>query len=85
MAAKRPVIYCNPSFDHLTEGLPLTLRYQENNPDALARVIRALWEAGAGLRADLGETLAARVAKHHSIEGWAERVMETVAAIARAG
>jgi glycosyltransferase involved in cell wall biosynthesis len=69
-AACLPVFAASPVFDSL---LPEQLRFHGDYPESLAERIRA-YEGGAG--ADLR----ARVEAEHSVEHWAERVLEEAAA-----
>lgn len=84
MAAGRPVVYSNPCFDPLTAGLPVRLRYREDDPADLADLLRELWEAGPRVRAEVGAILAQRVREAHSLDSWAERVIRVLAEVGRA-
>ncbi|MDQ7857905.1 MAG: glycosyltransferase family 4 protein [Armatimonadota bacterium] len=83
MAAGRPVVYSNPCFDPLTEGLSLRLRYREDDAADLAERLRELWEAGPDLRAEVGGALAERVNEAHGLDGWADRVIRVLAEVGR--
>ncbi len=65
-----PVLASNPAFDTL---LPPELRFERDDPEGLADRIRAL---AATDRVALGRELRARVERDHSVEGWAQRVVE---------
>jgi glycosyltransferase involved in cell wall biosynthesis len=65
-----PVLASNPALDGF---LPPELRFAQDDADALAARIRAF--AGAD-RAALGRELRARVEREHSVDGWADRVVE---------
>jgi glycosyltransferase involved in cell wall biosynthesis len=65
-----PVLASNPALDGF---LPDELRFARDDPESLARRIRTL--AGAD-RAALGRELRARVEREHSVEGWADRIVE---------
>jgi glycosyltransferase involved in cell wall biosynthesis len=68
-AACLPVFAASPVFDSL---LPDELRFHGDYPESLAERVRAYaGGAGAGLRA--------RVAAEHSVEHWADRVLEEAA------
>jgi glycosyltransferase involved in cell wall biosynthesis len=82
MASKRPVVYSNPGFDDLTEGLSPSLRFDARNPDDLADRLHDLWSIGPARRQQLGNILATRVAERHSLDGWGDRVVDAVRALA---
>jgi len=65
-----PVLASNPALD---EFLPECLRFPRDDVDALAERIRSL--PSLDLSA-LGRELRARVERDHSVEGWADRVIE---------
>ena len=68
-AACLPVFAASPVFDGL---LPEQLRFHGDYPGSLAEKIRGY--AGGG-----GPALRARVEAEHSVEHWAERVLEAAA------
>jgi glycosyltransferase involved in cell wall biosynthesis len=65
-----PVIASNHAFDTL---LPERLRFEHGNPESLAEAIRFVLEAD---RQALGRTLHGTVVREHSVETWADRVVE---------
>ena len=65
-----PVLASNPSFDTL---LPPELRFGRDDTEGLADRIRTLATTD---RVELGRDLRARVERDHSVEGWAQRVVE---------
>jgi len=65
-----PVIASNHAFDTL---LPERLRFEHGDPESLAEAIRWLLEAD---RQALGRTLHGTVVRDHSVETWADRVVE---------
>jgi glycosyltransferase involved in cell wall biosynthesis len=65
-----PVIASNRAFDTL---LPERLRFEHGNPESLAEAIRWVLEAD---RQSLGRTLRGTVAREHSVDTWADRVVE---------
>jgi glycosyltransferase involved in cell wall biosynthesis len=69
-AACRPVLASNPALDGF---LPGQLRFPREDAAALADRIRRLLDAD---RRSLGRELRSRVAREHSVEGWAARVVE---------
>jgi len=73
-AACLPVLASNPVFDGF---LPPELRFERDDPASLAERIRGL----AGLdRSALGRSLRERVEREHSVDGWADRVVESARA-----
>jgi glycosyltransferase involved in cell wall biosynthesis len=65
-----PVLASNPALDTF---LPAELRFERDDPESLAERIRAL---AAADRTRLGRELRARVERDHSVDGWAQRVVE---------
>jgi glycosyltransferase involved in cell wall biosynthesis len=65
-----PVLASNPALDGF---LPESLRFPRDDHEALAQHIRGLSSLDL---ASLGRELRARVERDHSVEGWAERVVE---------
>ena len=65
-----PVIASNHAFDTL---LPERLRFEHGTPESLADAIRFVLEAD---RQALGRTLHGTVTREHSIDVWADRVVE---------
>jgi glycosyltransferase involved in cell wall biosynthesis len=65
-----PVLASNQAFDTL---LPERLRFEHGNPESLAEAIRWVLEAD---RQALGRTLRGTVVREHSVETWADRVVE---------
>jgi glycosyltransferase involved in cell wall biosynthesis len=75
-AACLPVIASNPVFDAL---LPGELRFERENPEGLAERLLAFADLTHDERVGLGQALRATVARDHSVERWAERILEVVA------
>jgi glycosyltransferase involved in cell wall biosynthesis len=71
-----PVLVSNPGFGTLVEGIAPSLRFPQDDAQALADRVRALVEAGPDARALIGRELRARVERDHSVDRWAERVLE---------
>jgi glycosyltransferase involved in cell wall biosynthesis len=67
-----PVLASNPVFDSL---LPETLRFEREEPAALAERLTAFAALGVEERTALGRTLRDRVAREHSVEHWADEVV----------
>jgi glycosyltransferase involved in cell wall biosynthesis len=72
-----PVLASNPVFDELFAGYPLL--FDRDSPESLAGRLR--WFAGLedAERAEIGRTLRERVARHHSVETWADGVLKAAA------
>ncbi len=71
-----PVVVSNPVFDELTDGLGAQLMFPRDDPAALADRIGALATLAPEARAEIGRALHRRVAEHHSVEHWADAVLE---------
>jgi glycosyltransferase involved in cell wall biosynthesis len=71
-----PVVVSNPVFDGLTSGLPAELMFARDDPAELADRIGALASLTPDARAAVGRALHDRVAEHHSVEHWADAVLE---------
>ncbi|MDR7555337.1 MAG: glycosyltransferase family 4 protein [Armatimonadota bacterium] len=82
MAAGRLAVWSNPCFDGLAEGLPMRLRYREGDATDLAEVLRGIWKAPVAVRAQTAEELRARVREGHSLDGWADRVVDVIGKLA---
>ncbi|HET8742503.1 MAG TPA: glycosyltransferase family 4 protein [Gaiella sp.] len=65
-----PVLASNAAFDTL---LPEQLRFEHGNPESLAEGIRWLLEAD---RQAIGRSLRGTVVREHSVDVWADRVVE---------
>jgi len=78
-----PVLACNPHFDGFLGGLPLELRFRSADPEDLRRVLRAFTASDSETRSEVGRELRRRVEAGHSIESWAEGVIEAVKAVSR--
>ena len=74
-ACARPVLSTNPTFAPLLDGLSLPLIAPARDPVALAEAITVLANAGAPVRARVGEQLRARVVAEHSLDHWADTVV----------
>ena len=72
-ASCMPVVASNPVFDDL---LPPQLRFARDDPLELADRLREFARLDGNARAELGQELRRRVAAGHSVQGWAERVLE---------
>jgi glycosyltransferase involved in cell wall biosynthesis len=72
-AACVPALASNPVFDGLLEP---ELRFAREDPDELALRIRDLAVLPPDERAELGRRLRARVEASHSVESWADGILE---------
>jgi glycosyltransferase involved in cell wall biosynthesis len=68
-----PVLASNPVFDSLLEP---ELRFAREDADELALRIRSLTALTVDARADLGRRLSERVAASHSVETWADGILQ---------
>jgi glycosyltransferase involved in cell wall biosynthesis len=73
-----PVLVSNPGFDSLVAGIEPQLTFPQDDAPALAERIRALLDAGPEAREAIGRELRARVERDHSVEHWADRVVEAI-------
>ena len=73
-----PVVASNPVFDELFAGLPAPLAFDRDRPDELAERLRELAALDPASRGELGAELRARVAQRHSVEHWADGLLEAL-------
>lgn len=71
-----PVIASNPVFDELLDGLAVPLRFAREDPEELAARLERIAAMPVQQRASLGRVLRERVAAGHSVQTWAERILE---------
>jgi len=71
-----PVVVSNPVFDELTDGLDASLMFERDDPAGLADRIGTLAGMPAEARAAVGRALRERVAANHSVEHWADAILE---------
>ena len=69
-----PVLASNPVFDELFEGYDL--RFDREDPASLVERLRWLAGLGADERWELGRTLRDRVARRHSVDTWADGIIQ---------
>jgi glycosyltransferase involved in cell wall biosynthesis len=72
-AACLPVLASNPVFDELFTGYPLT--FDRESPESLADRLRWFASLSDTERAEIGRTLRERVARHHSVDTWADGIL----------
>ena len=69
-----PVLASNPVFDELFEGYEL--RFDRDDPASLVERLRWLGGLDAAERRELGRTLRGRVVSRHSVDTWADGIIE---------
>ncbi len=77
-AAAVPVIASNPALAEFLGGLPLRLEFRRRDAGDLADVLVAFAAAPPRLRTEVGRELRRRVEHGHSVESWADAVVEIV-------
>jgi len=75
-AACLPVLASNPVFDELFGEFPL--QFERQDPGRLAERLRWFASLAQEERAEIGRALRERVAERHSVETWADGVLEAV-------
>jgi glycosyltransferase involved in cell wall biosynthesis len=75
-AACVPVVASNPVFDGLLDGLAVPLRFDRRDPADLAARLTAVAALDVDGRAEIGRELRRRVALDHSVDTWADRILE---------
>jgi glycosyltransferase involved in cell wall biosynthesis len=73
LALGRPVVASNPAFATLLDGTGVRMRFRPDDPDDLAHRIASI---GRGDIASALRTLRMRVEREHSLDHWADAVME---------
>jgi glycosyltransferase involved in cell wall biosynthesis len=73
-AACLPVLASNPVFDELFSGYPLS--FERESAESLAERLRWFGGLSDSERAEIGTTLRERVARHHSVDTWADGILE---------
>jgi glycosyltransferase involved in cell wall biosynthesis len=71
-----PVLVSNRGFAELVSGIEPSLQFPQDDAQELAARIRALADSGPEARARIGREWRARVERDHSVDRWAERVLE---------
>ncbi|HEX4680559.1 MAG TPA: glycosyltransferase family 4 protein [Gaiellaceae bacterium] len=77
-ACARPVISTNTSFAPLLGGLPLPLLAAPRDAAALAAAIATVAAAASAVRTETGSLLRERVIARHSLDHWADAVLDVV-------
>ena len=73
-----PVIASNPALAEYLEELPLRLDFRPHDAHDLARALLEFAAAPASVREAVGRELRRRVESGHSVDTWAERVLQVV-------
>ena len=71
-----PVLVASEGFDALVGGIEPPLRFDQDDPASIASRVAALAAVGREERRLIGAELRTRVVRDHSVERWAERVVE---------
>ena len=74
----RPVLASQETFDRLFAGIEPSLAFDRGRPETLADRIAALAALDDGARHSLGRELRDRVSRQHSVETWADAILELV-------
>jgi glycosyltransferase involved in cell wall biosynthesis len=77
-ACARPVISTNTDFAPLLGNLPLSLLARPRDPRSLAAAISGVVQAEPAVRAETGAELRRRVVRDHSLEHWADGVIQSI-------
>jgi len=72
-----PTLASNPVFDDVLDP---ELRFDREDPASLAAALSAFAALGTAERSDLGHRLRARVAAGHSVEHWADGLLQAIPA-----
>jgi glycosyltransferase involved in cell wall biosynthesis len=75
-ALGRPIVVSNPAFRGLLADLPLDLTFPEGEASILAERLHTIANADAATLQEVTETLRGRVEREHSLEHWADAVVE---------
>ncbi len=73
-----PVLVASEGFEPLVGDIEPRLRFEQDDVASIAGRMRALAEAGPAARRAAGEELRARVKRDHSVERWADCVIEAI-------
>jgi glycosyltransferase involved in cell wall biosynthesis len=80
-ACARPVVSTNGSFAPLLGGLPLPLLVPPRDAAALAAAIVTVAAADRAVRAETGSVLRERVVALHSLDHWADTVLQVISEV----
>ncbi|HUF99351.1 MAG TPA: glycosyltransferase family 4 protein [Ilumatobacter sp.] len=76
MACGRPTLVSNPAFFPLMANSPISLRFVADDPSSLAERISAIANASPDCMIDVGRALRSTIERDHSLEHWAEQVVD---------
>lgn len=79
-ASCRPVLASYPGFARLFAGIEPPLAFERGRPESFAERLLALAALSPAERAAIGGALRARVEREHSVDSWADAVVETLSA-----
>ena len=77
-ASCRPVLASQQTFDRLFEGIEPSLAFERGRAETFADRIEALAELDDEARHTLGRELRERVSRQHSVETWADAILDLV-------
>ena len=80
-ACARPVVTTNSALAPFLRDLPLPLLAPARDPERLGLAIDAVVRADPAQRAAVGAELRSRVIRDHSLEHWADRVIQVVSEV----
>jgi glycosyltransferase involved in cell wall biosynthesis len=75
-ASCRPALASHPAFDTLFAGIEPPLAFERGKPETFADRIEALAALSGEQRHAIGETLRERVRTQHSVETWANAILQ---------
>jgi glycosyltransferase involved in cell wall biosynthesis len=77
-ASCRPVLASQQTFDRLFDGIEPALAFERGRPETLADRIEGLAALDDEARHAMGRELRERVSRQHSVEQWADAILELV-------
>ena len=77
-ASCRPVLASDESFDRLFAGIEPSLAFERGRPETFADRIEALAALDDEARNTIGRELRERVSRQHSVETWADAILDLV-------
>ena len=82
-ACEVPVLASNTALAEFLDGLPVELRFRARDPEDLARRLAGFAATGSAARAAAGAELRRRVERTHSLDSWADAVLDAVRELRR--
>lgn len=83
MASGRPVLVSSPAFGGLIAPSPIPLAFLRDDPASLTSCIEALARASDADLTAIGRRLRGRIEAEHSLEHWADRVVQLIGQLHR--